>query len=230
MRIAVLTVKMIYFSVILVILQFGCNRNFKDFAAFRGASIGARRTAILNVLKQAKITEDKNVSSIVDRLLVEDEITALLDQHMPSGGFTSCFDRVVPLAYQTLRSVDGTNNTQDAKQSTQWFLNQYGIEATEILLSECERLGGNVSINRIAVMEFKKAQEEEKQRRFEAAWGTFAAWSARPENAQSLSDISTIFSGESKLRQSTLRKPFRRFKRPEAEARTRTMQFLPERP
>lgn len=188
------------FSVFLALLILGCKKNsFKDFSAFRQAPSDVRQSEIIKILEQANINDNTTVDSQLNRLLAEDQIVTLLDKQLPTAGFADGFGRVVTLAYQAFQPIEPVKNIQDAKGNTQWFLNQYGVEATESFLTECERLGGNVSANRAAVAEFKKAQEEEKHRRFEATWGSFSAWSARPENAQSRNDIKALFNGDSEL-------------------------------
>lgn len=183
-------------SAVLLILLMGCGkRSFSDFAKFRRAPENVRQSEIRKILKQAQIDRDKPTEGVIDRLLAKDEITAILDKQMPSDGFESRFERVVPLVYRALHPLDSAKSQQDI----QWFLNQYGLEATEAFITECEHMGGNDRTPRIVVAEYKRVLEEEKQRRFEAAWGTFAAWSARPTNTQSINDIRTIFSGELEL-------------------------------
>lgn len=186
----------IRFSVVLTFLLLGCEKHsFKGFAEFRRSPEEVRQSEIRKVLNHSKIDRNKATEGEIGRLLAKDEITAILDKQMPLGGFKARFDRVVPLVYRSFHPVDSAKNIQDI----QWFLSQYGLEATESFIAECERIGVNATLPRIAVAEFKKAQEEEKQRRFEATWGPFAAWSTRSSNAQSLNDIRTVFNGESEL-------------------------------
>lgn len=192
---------------LLAVLCLGCGRrSFTGFADFQGAPAQARHAELRAGLKEAKIPKDSWIESRLDQLLTQPELTPILDRALPSGGFASRFDPVVALAFRTFQPLDG----QDLKERVGWFLEQFGVEATEPFLDACERLGGQVALPRAVVAEFKQAQAEEKRRRFQALWGPYAAWSTRPEHAQARQDIRTLFQGEAELGQ--LRKELAREK------------------
>jgi hypothetical protein len=179
----------------------GCARYpFKSFAELAAAPEPKRLEGLRQAVQRAGLQPTEPGLRLADRLLLSEGLAARLDARPEAGGFAPRFERVAPLLFRAAPNADGKRDDAAVTAGASWLLGHLGLEATEALLAEAERGGGQVAVHRAPAVEARRALEEEARRRHEALWGPFEAWSGRSANAGAIDSVLVLLNGEADLR------------------------------